>query len=144
MPETKVTEVVFGFGHANIQATHPATLEFTKDNYVSKNGDCILVVSVNRGLAELSSKFKEKMKMPHAKLTVTIEVDGVKEQVQARGSRQLTLTHLTEMVVRKSDFVSERTLAVGADKAAIDLSRELVEKLKKPHQKAKITLTVET
>jgi hypothetical protein len=48
------------------------------------------------------------------------------------------------MVVRKSDYTSSRTLAVHADKAAKDISRELVEKLKNPAQKAKITLTVTT
>jgi hypothetical protein len=48
------------------------------------------------------------------------------------------------MVIRKSDYLSDRTLAIHADKAANDLSRELVEKLKNPRQKAKITLTFES
>jgi hypothetical protein len=38
--------------------------------------------------------------------------------------------------------VDNRTLAVQADKAALDLSRDLVEKLKNPKQKVKITLEV--
>ena len=46
------------------------------------------------------------------------------------------------MVIRKSDYVCERTLAVGADKAANDLSRALVEKLKNPKQEVRISLTV--
>ena len=46
------------------------------------------------------------------------------------------------MVVRKSDYVGSRTLAVHADKAACDLSRDLIEKLKNPEQKVKITLAV--
>jgi hypothetical protein len=44
------------------------------------------------------------------------------------------------MVVRKSDYVCNRTLAVHADKAAQDLPKALVEKLKNPQQKVKITL----
>jgi hypothetical protein len=55
----------------------------------------------------------------------------------------LELTHSQEMVVRKSDYASDRTLGIHADKAAKDLSRDLVEKLKTPKQKAKITLTVQ-
>ncbi|MDX1814121.1 MAG: DUF371 domain-containing protein, partial [Candidatus Bathyarchaeia archaeon] len=43
---------------------------------------------------------------------------------------------------RKSDYVCSRTLAIHADKAAQDLSRGLVEKLKNPKQKMKITLEV--
>ncbi len=142
MPKTTLTETIVGYGHENILATHRATLEFTKDTHVSKNGDCILVVSADKAPADLSGEFKEKLRQPHAKLTITIEVDGLVEQVQARGSPHLTLTHPTEMVVRKSDYTSDRTLAVHADKAAKDLSRALVEKLKNPNQKAKITLTV--
>jgi hypothetical protein len=34
-------------------------------------------------------------------------------------------------------------LAIGADKAAINLSRKFVEKLKNPNQKVKVTLIVE-
>lgn len=142
MPKSEVSEVVFGFGHANIQATHGATLEFTKDTHVSKNGDCILVVSVDKGLADLSGEFREKMREPHAKLTITIQADDLTEQVQAHGSPKLTLAHPNEMVIRKSDFASDRTLAVHADKAAKDLSRALVKKLKNPRQKVRITLTV--
>lgn len=144
MPKSKVSEVIFGFGHANIQATHRATLEFTKDKHVSKNGDCILVVSVDKGLADLSDEFREKMREPRTKLTITIQADDVTEQIQAHGSPKLTLSHPDEMVIRKSDFASDRTLAVHADKAAKDLSRALVEKLKNPRQKVKITLTVQS
>jgi len=142
LQKSEISEVIFGLGHANIQATHRATLEFTKDKHVSKNGNCILVVSVNKGLADLRDEFREKMREPHAKLTITIQADDVTEQIQAHGSPKLTLAHPNEMVIRKSDFASDRTLAVHADKAAKDLSRALVEKLKNPRQKVKITLTV--
>jgi hypothetical protein len=46
------------------------------------------------------------------------------------------------MVVRKSSYIDDRTLAVNADKAAADLPRKLVEKLQNPKQKARITLKV--
>jgi hypothetical protein len=99
-------------------------------------------VAADKALADLSAEFKENLSKPHAKLTVTIEADGLSEQVTAHGSSQLILSHPTEMVLRKSDYVSSRTLGIRADKAAIDLSRALVEKLKNPSQKVKITLTV--
>jgi hypothetical protein len=55
----------------------------------------------------------------------------------------LQFTHQTDLVVRKSDYVCGRTLAIRADKAASDFSRELVEKLKDPNQEVKVTLVVE-
>jgi uncharacterized protein len=142
LPAAQVTEVIFGFGHENIQATHHATVEFTKDAHLSRNGDCILVVATDKGLADLSPEFKVALQQPHAKLTIKIEAGGISEEIHAHGSQQLVLTHPQEMVIRKSDYPSDRTLGIHADKAAKDLSRELVEKLKNPKQKTKITLTV--
>jgi hypothetical protein len=142
LPLAETREVVFGYGHENMQATHKTTLEFTKDPHLTKKGDCIVTVTADKALADLTAEFKEKLRKPNAKLTITIEADGIIEQVNAEGSPQLILTHPTDMVVRKSDYICSRTLAVHADKAACDLSRDLVEKLKKPEQKVKITLAV--
>jgi uncharacterized protein len=142
LPTAEVKEVIFGYGHENIQATHKTTLEFTKDPQLSKKGDCIVAVAVDKTLADLTAEFKENLREPHAKLTITIEADGITEQVNARGSPQLILTHVTDMVIRKSYYVCSRTLAVHADKTAQDLSRDLVDKLKNPEQKVKITLVV--
>jgi hypothetical protein len=135
-------EVIFGVGHINVQATHRSTVEFTRDTELSRNGDCILVVAADKSLVDFSAEFKAGLKKPHAKLTIKIQVDDLTEEIHAEGSPHLALIHPTEMVIRKSDFASDRTLGIHADKAACDLSRELVEKLKNPKQQAQITLTV--
>lgn len=127
-----------------MQATHHSTIEFTKDRHLSKKGNCILVVATDRGLPELSSQFRDLLKKPNAKLTIRIEAAEVTDEIHAKGSPKLALSHPHEMVVRKGDFLSDRTLALQADKAAKDLKRELVQKLKNPKQQAKITLTVQT
>jgi hypothetical protein len=142
LPPAEIREVIFGYGHENMQATHKTTLEFTKDSHLTKKGDCIVTVAADKALADLTNEFKKNLRKLHAKLTITIEADGIIEQVNAEGSPHLILTHPTDMVVRKSDYVCSRTLAVHADKAACDLSREVVEKLKNPEQKVKITLAV--
>jgi hypothetical protein len=142
MPTSDVREVIFGYGHEKILATHKTTLEFTKDKRLSKKGDCIVTVATDKALADLSAEFKENLRKTNAKLSVLIEVDGLIEQVNAHGSPRLILTHPTDMVIRKSDYVCNRTLAIHADKAAKDLPRDLVEKLKNPKQKVKITLEV--
>jgi hypothetical protein len=142
LPASEIIEVIFGHGHPNIQATHKTTLEFTKDKHLSKKGDCIVTVAAGKALADLSTEFKEKLRKPTARLTILIEAGGVIEQVNAHGSPQLILTHPTDAVIRKSDYIRNRTLAIHADKAAQDLSRDFVEKLKKPKQEVKITLIV--
>jgi len=138
----QIIEIIHGVGHENVQATHHSTVEFTKDAALSIKGDCVLVVSANKGLGDLSPEFKTNLKKQNARVTIKIEAGDVSEEIQAQGSPNLTLAHPDEMVLRKSDFVSDRTLGIYANKAAKDLSRELVMKLKNPAQKVKITLTV--
>ena len=135
--------MLLGYGHENIRGTHKTTLEFTKDTHLSKEGDCIVAVAADKSLADLNPAFKEELRKPNAQITILIEAGGITEQVHASGSPRLILTHPTELVVRRSDYISDRTLAIHADKAARDLSRELVEKLRNPRQKVKITLIVQ-
>jgi len=143
LPSAELKEIILAKGHKNILATHPTTLEFTKEDDVSRNGDCIIAVSADKAMPDLSVEFKEKLLEENAKLTILIEAGGIAERVTAHGNAHLTLVHPTEIVVRKSNYICSRTLAVKADKASADLSRDLIKKLKNPAQRAKITLTVE-
>jgi hypothetical protein len=135
-------ENIVAFGHENIQAIHPSTLMFTREKHLSKTGDCVAGVAADKAVADLNQEFKEKLKRPNAKLTIIIEAEGLTEQIDALGSPKLILTHPTDMVIRKSNYICDRTLAIRADKSANDLPRELVEKLKNPQQKINITLVL--
>ncbi len=117
---------------------------FTKDRHLTKTGDCIIAVAADKAAADLSAEFKEKLKNPNAKLTILIEAGALKEQINAAGSSKLILSHPTDIVVRKSDYVCNRTLAIKAGRSSKDLPRALIEKLKDPKQEVKITLTVES
>jgi hypothetical protein len=138
----EVTEIILGYGHENIQATHKTTFEITKEAQLSRRGDCIIAVSANKTMTDFSSEFKENLHKEKAKIMILIEAGDAAEVVNAFGSPRLILTHRTDMVVRKSNYICNRTLAIQADKAACDLSRKLAEKLRNPKQKVKIALTV--
>ena len=56
---------------------------FTKDVHVSKNGDCIVAVAADKSVADLSAQFKEELRKPNAKVTVTIEAGDFKEKINA-------------------------------------------------------------
>ncbi|MCL4430624.1 MAG: DUF371 domain-containing protein [Chloroflexi bacterium] len=144
MSPKQTREIIQAFGHENIQAIHPTTLMFTKDKHLNQSGDCIIAVAADKAVADLSPEFKDKLKNPNAKLTILIEADGLKQQINASGSPKLILTHPTDMVIRKSGYICNRTLAINADKASNDLPREFTEKLKNPKQEVKITLIVES
>jgi len=136
--------VIFAHGHENIQATHETTLEITKEPTLTKHGDCIIAVEATKGAADLPLEFKEATRKKDAQITITIEAGELKEIVRAKGSPRLLFTHPTDLVVRKTDYVCGRTLAIRADKAASDLSRKLVEKIQDSSQRIRITLAVES
>jgi hypothetical protein len=143
MVPKKIVEVIHAFGHSNIRASHPTTIMFTKERQVTKRGDCIVAVAADKSVADLSAEFKNALRQPNAKLTIQLEVDGLVGQINAYGSPELTLNHPNDLVIRKSEFISDRTLAVKADKSSGDLSKAVVEKLKNPEQQVTLTLIVE-
>ncbi len=142
MCAVQFTETIIAYGHENVLATNRTTLEITKDKHLTKKGDCIIAVSANKALSDLDSRFRETLRQDNAKLSIQIEAGDASETVQAFGSSRLILLHPTDIVVRKSDYLNDRTLAVKADKAAIDLSDEIVKRLKDPKQRVTIKLTV--
>lgn len=137
----EAAEVILAHGHENVQAAHRTTLEITKAPHLSKEGTCIIAVSADKALADLSLRFQKIMRGKNSKLTVLIEAGKIAEVLNASGSPRLVLTHPTDMVIRKSDYVCSRTLAINADKAAADLSKTIVAALKSREQNVKITLT---
>lgn len=142
MFSAELKEIILAKGHRNILAIHPTTLEFTREDDISRRGDCIVAVSADKAMPDLGVEFKERLRREGARLAILIEAGGIAETVSACGSAHLTLIHPTEIVVRKSGYICSRTLAVKADKASADLSRGLIEKLKNPAQKVKITLVI--
>jgi hypothetical protein len=135
-------ENIVASGHENILAIHPSTLMFTREKHLSKTGDCVVGVAADKAAADLNQAFKDALRKPNAKLTIIIEAEGLTEQINACGSPKLILTHPTDIVIRKSDYICNRTLAIRAGKSANDLTRALTEKLKNPQQKINITLVL--
>ncbi len=114
----------------------------TKDEEVGLKGDCIVGVAADKGVAGLGEELKSAIRLGRA-VNLTIEAGGEIDKIHACGHPLLTLAHPKDLVIRKSVFVCGRTLAVSADKAAMDLSKELVAKLRDPSTKVKVTMEVE-
>ncbi len=115
------------YGHPNITALHRTTLEFIKDAELSRKGDCIIAVKSDFELKELRNFLSCK------KIRIKIRIAGLKtaglsETITAVPNPQFNSNH--ELVIRKTDFYSERTFAIKADKAASDIGREFAEALK--------------
>ena len=127
-----ITEVVRTRGHKNISGKHKTTFEITKDAHLTPRGDCIIGISADKGISQISEDFKNALKDENATLEILLKIPGtdLMERVTAFGNPKLTFTHPTDIVVRKSSFICSRTLCIHADRAAVDFSREFIEKLK--------------
>ena len=103
----------------------------TKDEEVGPGGDCIIGVKADKSAAELDPGLK-RLVASGGPIVITLRVGKLVERVRAWGHPSLKLTHLSDIVVRKSRFTCSRTLAIRADKAAADLLKEFVAALKDP------------
>ena len=113
-------------GHENVRAAHASTLEVTSDDFLTPAGDCIVAVEADRVPADFAASFVESCRDADATITVTIEAGGHAETVTGSGHPELTFEGDRSFVCRTSDYVDDRTVLVGADKAAVDLNRDLV------------------
>lgn len=117
-------------GHKNVTGTHTTTLEFTKDSVLTKNGDCIIGVMATFD----SEKLKEFLEC--RKMTITIKTDVGSETITAKPNKDFDDDK--EIVVRIGVHKSPRTFATDADKAAKHISREIINWLKNPENKATV------
>ena len=69
-------------GHKNILSLHQKTLEITKDDELTSNGDCIVGVSANISCIDLPEKMKKKIQDPKTKITFSIKVGNKKFMIQ--------------------------------------------------------------
>ena len=126
------------YGHPNILATHKTTLEFTKDEDLTKNGDCIVGIKANFELGKLKDFIK---KSKNKRIIITIETPDKKFRENINSELNPGFSHEAEIVIRKAGFVSDRTLAIKADKAAFELNISLIKYLKE--KKNKIDVVIE-
>ena len=125
-----------------VLSLHEKTLEITKDDNLTSQGDCI--VGVNSGISciDLPDKMKEKIQDPESKIKFTIKAGKFTFKIQGHGSPKLTLKHVSDIVLRKSAFTCSRTIAINCDKASSDIPRDFVHLLQNPQTKGKMIIEV--
>ncbi|HDD35898.1 MAG TPA: DUF371 domain-containing protein [Archaeoglobus veneficus] len=127
------SETVEAWGHPNITALHKTTFEVTKDSELSKRGDCIIGVRANKAIRDLNENLKEMLKLGYkAKITLELPDYGIKDEIVGLGNEKMSFKHKKDIVVRKSNYVCDRTLLIKATKSAFEIDREMIKLLKDP------------
>ena len=116
-------------GHENVLSLHKSTFEITKDKDLSLAGDCIIGLDIDKSMEDFPEEFKEKLANDDTKVIVELKTPNASDTIEGFGHHDLTLSHPTDIVCRKSTFVCSRTLMIKSNKAAIDLNRDLIKDL---------------
>lgn len=139
-----LSEVIEFKGNPMIRATHPTTLEVTKDHHLTSRGDCIVGTSADRGLADLPDEMKRAIRSDARRVRMTLETAGHSFKFAARGDPRLSLSSEKDIVVRRSLYTCDRTLAVLANVAARDIPRKIVHSLRDANCFGTLKIEVET
>ena len=114
-------------GHKNILANHRSTLEFTKDKVMSLDGDCIVGIGADFSLQQL-----QRLVRSHKHLRMRIKAGDCVDEIDFTANKNFSSEK--ELVLRFSEFSSDRTFGFRATKSAKQLDRQLVEMLRDPDQ----------
>ncbi len=123
-------EEIIAYGHPNITARHRTTLQLTKDEEITLRADCVVGVRANKSVRDLSQELKSHL-IEGGSVEITISAGGMEFRLEAMGDPRLRLTHTRDVVVRRSDFVDDRTLVIRSSAAARDLPREMVRAMRR-------------
>ncbi|MBT0731916.1 DUF371 domain-containing protein [Methanoculleus bourgensis] len=127
----KARDIVRARGHPLVQGTHPTTFEVTRDETLTLSGDCIIGIAADKGAADLDPGLRALLRDDRAVLTTRLVAGGQTVVVRSQGSAAFTLDHPADLVWRRSDFVSDRTVGIRSDHVAAALPREFIEALRR-------------
>ena len=123
------------FGHENVRSLHQKTIEITKEQNLTPSGDCIIGVNANYGCNDIPDEIKEKIRDPTSKIKFSILVNEHVFEINGNGHKELELSHDEDVVIRKSNFICPRTLAIQCDQASDSIPRQMVKSLQNPDQR---------
>jgi uncharacterized protein len=138
-----VQEEIAFYGHRNIQSFHTRTIEITKDPNLSLRGDCIIGVNANKSCWDISDKLKDSLKDDNSFIIIEVTVGNMSFIINGLGNSRLLLLSRHDVVIRKSNFICERTIAIRCDKASSDIPREMIMSLQDPETTGLLRITAE-
>ena len=138
-----LTEEIQFCGHKNIRSLHTRTIEITKDPNLTLNGDCIIGVSATKSCSDLTSAMKNKIRRNRSIVEIDLIVEPFSINIHGIGNDNLLLTHLHDIVLRKSNFICDRTLCLSCNVSAIQIPRKMIDLLKDPSKQGLLVIGVE-
>ena len=133
--------IFHAYGHPAILSTHPSTLEITTTHELTRRGDCVVAVKSSGAVRNLPEDLKRVLSNSNGRGRLALRVGPFEFTVEGRGDPRLTFLHDTDLVVRKSAFISDRTLMIHADKSSIDIPRDMVRLLQDANRRVTVEIS---
>ena len=141
-PLFRVFHSIFhAYGHPAILSTHPTTLEITTNHELTHRGDCVVAVKSTSAVQDLTLDLKRVLSSSSGRGQLRLQVGPFEFTVEGKGDPRLTFSHETDLVVRKSGFISDRTLMIHADKSSMDMPRDMVRLLQDPTSRVTVEIS---
>ncbi len=133
--------IFHAYGHPAILSTHSTTLEITTSRELTHRGNCVVAVKSSSAGRNLPEDLKRALLSSTGRGRLALRVGIFEFTVEGRGDPRLTFSHDTDLVVRKSAFISERTLMINANKSSIDIPRDMVRMLQDPNNRVTVEIS---
>jgi hypothetical protein len=137
-----ITEEIKFYGHPNVLATHPRTIEITKANYLTKEGDCIVGINANKACSDFNLELRNLMMKDNVPINFKITVRNQSFEINGFGNSKLKLSNRHDIVIRTSNFICTRTASIKSDKASVDIPREIILLLQDGKTQGSLLITV--
>lgn len=135
--KTAILDELIAFGHPNVLSNHRTTIEFTRETYLTTQGDCILGINASKACKDLTPSLRIAIQQGKS-IKVELIAGTYHDSFVGVGSGDLSLNNPISMVFRTSAFISDRTILLRCSKAAKDINRHLIEYLRDPHHQITI------
>ena len=100
-----------------------------------------MAVKSSSGVRDLPEDLKRVLSSSSGRGRLALRVGPFEFTVEGRGDPRLTFLHEMDLVVRKSGFISDRTLMILADKSSIDIPRGMVRLLQDPIRRVTVEIS---
>jgi uncharacterized protein len=100
-----------------------------------------VAVNSSGAVRNLQEDLKRVLSSSSGRGRLALRVGPFEFLVEGKGDPRLTFSHDTDLVVRKSGFISERTLMILADKSSIDIPRHMVRLLQDPANRVTVEVS---
>ncbi len=99
-------------------------------------------VNASSGCKDIPIEMKKILKNSNTVVRFSIKVNDYSIEIVGKGHNNLLLDDPNDIVLRKSEFICPRTLAVNCDKSSVSIPRDMVQLLNDPSTKGTFLIEV--